>query len=133
MKLLCFVALLVLTLAMGCSQDTAKTRDEAAKTASKVKQESKEATKELKKGAEEAREQGKAIAEGVREGWNSDSKSVDLNSASKDQLMGLPGIDAASADRIMAARPYHAKEELTSRRIVSRDEYQKIQDHVTAK
>ena len=33
MKLLCFVALFGLTFALGCSQDTAKTRDEAAKTA----------------------------------------------------------------------------------------------------
>jgi len=133
MKLLCFVALFGLTIALGCSQDTAKTRDEAAKTASQLKQESKEAAKELKKGAEEAREQGKAIAEGVREGWNSDNKSVDLNSASKAQLTSLPGIDDASAERIIAARPYHAKEELTSRRIVSAGEYQKIQDHITAK
>src|SRR5205085_11823465 len=133
MKLLCFVVLFVLTFGLGCSQDTAKTREEAAKAASQVKQESKEAAKELKKGAEEAREQGKAVAEGVREGWNSNNKSVHLNSASKEQLMSLPGIDDASADRVIAARPYHSKEELTRRRIVSAGEYQKIQDKITAK
>ena len=133
MKSLYFVVLVVLTFALGCSQDTAKTREEAAKAASQVKQESKDAAREVKKGAEEAREQGKAIAEGVREGWNSDNKSVDLNSASKEQLMSLPGIDDASANRIIAARPYHSKEELTRRRIVPAGEYQKIQDRVSVK
>jgi len=133
MKLLCTVALCLLGLA-GCSnQDTNKTREEAAKTASEFKQATKEAGKEIKKGAEEARKQGSAIAEGVREGWNSDKNHVNINSASKTQLMGLPGIDAKEANRIIAGRPYQAKEDLESRGIVPAAEYQKIEDRITVR
>ncbi len=130
MKLLCAIAICLLGLA-GCSnQDTNKTREEAAKTASELKQATKEAGKEIKKGAEEARKQGSAIAEGVREGWNSDKNAVNINSGSRSQLMGLPGIDAKEANRIIAGRPYQAKEDLESRGIVSTAEYQKIEDRI---
>ena len=133
MKLLCAIALFLLVLA-GCSdQDTNKTREEAAKAASEFKQASKEAGKEIKKGAEEARKQGSAIAEGVREGWNSDEKSVNVNSASKSQLMALPGIDGKSANRIISGRPYQNKEDLESRGVVSADVYQKIQNHIAVR
>ena len=133
MRLVCVIAFGLILSLLACNQDTAKTREEAARTAQQVKQESKEATKELKKGAEEAGKQGKAIAEGVREGWNSDSKSIDLNSASKEQLMSLPGVNSRTADRIIASRPYKTKEDLTDRKIVTADEYQKIQDKITAR
>ena len=133
MKLLCTVALCLLGLA-GCSnQDTNKTREEAAKTASEFKQATKEAGKEIKKGAEEARKQGSAIAEGVREGWNSDKKPVNVNPASRSQLMTLSGIDSKSASRIIAGRPYHAKEDLENRGIVAQDEYQRIEGHITVR
>ena len=75
MKLLSSILLLTFAFALGCNQDTAKTRDEAAKATSQAKQEAKEAGKEIKEGAERAREQGKAISEGVREGLKSDSKT----------------------------------------------------------
>ena len=133
MKLFCAIALCLLGFA-GCNnQDTNKTREEAAKTASELKQATKEAGKEIRKGAEEARKQGSAIAEGVREGWNADQKAVNLNSASKSQLLSLPGIDAKSANRIISGRPYRDKADLESRNIVSADEYQRIQDHVTVR
>jgi DNA uptake protein ComE-like DNA-binding protein len=133
MKLFCAIAICLFGLA-GCNdQDTNKTREDAAKAASEFKQATKEAGKEIKKGAEVARKQGSAIAEGVREGWHADEKSIDINSASRSQLMTLPGIDAKSANRIISGRPYGDKEDLESRRIVSADEYQKIQDHVTVR
>ncbi len=133
MKLFFVIAICLFGLA-GCNnQDTNKTREEAAKAASELKQATKEAGKEIKKGAEEARKQGSAIAEGVREGWHADDKSVDINSASKSKLMSLPGIDAKSANRVISGRPYRAKDDLESRGIVSADEYQRIQDRITAR
>ena len=133
MKLFCAIALCLLAFA-GCSnQDTNKTREEAAKAASEFKQATKEAGKEIKKGAEEARKQGSAIAEGVREGWNSGEKQVNVNSASRSQLMTLPGIDSKSANRIISGRPYHAKEDLENRGIVAADEFQKIQDRIVVR
>ena len=87
-----------------------------------------QATAELKDNA-------KAVAQGVREGLTrpSPDKPLDLNSASKNQLMGLPGIDSAAADRIIAARPYSSEHQLLDKRIVSRDEYNKIADSITVK
>lgn len=133
MKSICVLALFLSALLMGCNnQDTDKTRDEAARTAAQLKQESKEAGKELKKGAEEAGRQGKAIAEGVREGWNSDSHPLDINSASKDQLTHLPGINDRIAANIVAGRPYQSKDDLVAKKIISQAEFQKIQNQITA-
>jgi competence protein ComEA len=133
MKSICVIALFFFAFLIACNQDTNKTRDEAARAASQLKQDSKVVGKELKKGAEEAGRQGKAVAEGVRDGLNSDSKIVDLNSASKDQLTQLPGINERAADRIVAGRPYQSKDDLVAKKIISEDEYQKIQDKITAK
>ena len=59
--------------------------------------------------------------------------SVDLNSATKEQLMTLPGIDDATADKIIAARPFAKRMDLVSKSVVSKDEYAKIKSKVVAK
>src|SRR5262245_51623081 len=43
---------------------------------------------------------------------------IDLNSATKDQLMTLPGIGDAYADKIIANRPYKMKTELTTKNVI---------------
>jgi DNA uptake protein ComE-like DNA-binding protein len=40
--------------------------------------------------------------------------------------MSLPGIDADGAQNIIAGRPYHTRDELKTRGVVSPEEYQKI-------
>src|ERR1700722_18577679 len=86
-----------------------------------VREKTAQATAELKDNA-------KAVAEGVRDGLTrpSPDKPLDLNSASKSQLMGLRGVDDATADRIVAGRPYASEHQLLERHIVSREEYNKI-------
>ncbi len=74
----------------------------------------------------------KAVASGVREGWSRD-KPLDVNHATKAQLEGLPGISAAAADRIIANRPYAKPDDLLSRGILARREYERISDQLTAK
>lgn len=83
----------------------------------------------------ELKDDAKAVAQGVREGLTRPTadKPVDLNSASKSQLLGLPGLDGATADRIIASRPYSSEHELLEKHVVSRDEYNKIADSITVK
>jgi DNA uptake protein ComE-like DNA-binding protein len=57
----------------------------------------------------------------------------DLNSASKEELMTLAGVGDATADKIVAARPFKNKSELVSKGIVTKKEYAKISAHVIAK
>jgi competence protein ComEA len=58
---------------------------------------------------------------------------VDLNSATKEQLMSVPGIGDTYADKIIAGRPYKSKAELKSKNIVPASAYSKIARHVIAK
>lgn len=117
----------------ACNQDTSRTREKTADSTAQLKQDAKKAGAELRKDTEEARKQGTAIAEGVREGWKEGDKTVNINAASKDQLMSLPGVRAQLAERIIAGRPYDDKSELVSRRIVPQEEYRNIQDRISAK
>jgi DNA uptake protein ComE-like DNA-binding protein len=111
---LIFATVLLAGLA-GCKQQN--TQDLREQTA--------QATAEVKRDA-------KAVAEGVKEGWNRD-KPLDLNSASREQLVSLPGVTGAEADRVIAGRPYNEPGEMVTRHIMSRAEYDKIADRVTAK
>ena len=58
---------------------------------------------------------------------------VDLNTATKEDLMKLPGVGDATADKIIAARPFKSKSELESKKIVTKSEYEKIHHMVIAK
>ena len=104
----------------GCNSQPSSPDQVRAKTA--------QATAELKQDAQ-------AVAQGVREGLTrpTPDKPLDLNKASKAQLMGLPGMDDAAADRVIAGRPYSSEHQLLERRILSREEYNKIADSITVK
>jgi DNA uptake protein ComE-like DNA-binding protein len=58
---------------------------------------------------------------------------VDLNTASRDDLMNLEGIGEVRADAIIRARPFRAKTELVERRLIPESLYEKIADKVMAR
>jgi len=58
---------------------------------------------------------------------------VDINSASRDDLMALEGIGEVRADAIIRARPFKAKTELVERRLIPETLYDKIADKVIAR
>lgn len=62
-----------------------------------------------------------------------DGQIVDLNSATKAQLISLPGIGEAYAQRIIDNRPYREKTDLVRRNIIPEATYREIQDRVIAK
>ncbi|TAJ81537.1 helix-hairpin-helix domain-containing protein [Reyranella sp.] len=61
------------------------------------------------------------------------SSLIDLNSASRDDLMTLDGIGEVRADAIIRARPFKAKTELVERRLIPESLYEKISDKVMAR
>jgi competence protein ComEA len=56
---------------------------------------------------------------------------VNLNTGTKEQLMTIPGLDDATADKIIAARPFKSKNELVEKKIMTKKEYEKISGMVT--
>jgi len=57
---------------------------------------------------------------------------LDINTATAAQLKALPGMGDEYALRIIAGRPYTAKNQLTTRGILSQAAYEKIRDLIIA-
>ena len=52
--------------------------------------------------------------------------AIDINSATREQFMGLPGVSEEAAERIIENRPYRNRLDLLSRLIVGEDLYNAI-------
>ncbi|HEY7683942.1 MAG TPA: helix-hairpin-helix domain-containing protein [Gemmatimonadales bacterium] len=58
---------------------------------------------------------------------------VDLNTATREQLVALPGIGETYADAIIKARPFKSKSELMRKKIIPAAAYKKVRYSVIAK
>jgi hypothetical protein len=57
---------------------------------------------------------------------------ININTATKEQLMTLPGMTDDSVDKLIAARPFKSKDQLVQKNIVTKEEYKKIDAKITA-
>ncbi len=58
---------------------------------------------------------------------------IDLNTASKAELMALPGIGEARSEAIVKNRPYKGKDDIVAKAGVPQSTYDAIKDKVVAK
>jgi len=112
-----FLIIGALAVFTGCSQKQPNPDEIREKTA--------DATAQLKSDT-------KAVVEGVREGLSRD-KTVNLNTATEDQLITLPGVTHTRAERVIAGRPYDDPHDVVTRHILSEEEYKRIKDRVATK
>ena len=111
-----FVALLLAGVPAQAQDNSAKSNAQAAG------QESKSAAKNAGKAAEKTTEKGVDKVTG----------KIDINSASSEDLQKLSGIGPATADKIIAGRPYNSKRDLLTRKIISQKEYDAIREKIVA-
>lgn len=75
---------------------------------------------------------GIAVTPRTAPGAKADMRPIDINSASKPLLKTLPGVDDATADRIVAARPYPSKAKLVAAQVMSDAQFQSLKHRVVA-
>src|SRR5579864_1603008 len=100
---------------LGCTTDQKQNPDE-------LKERTAETTAALKRDA-------KSVAEGVKEGWSRDKNRIDLNTATKEELVGL-GLTRAQSDHVIEHRPYSRTEDLLNKHVLSEDDYKQIEPHI---
>lgn len=75
-----------------------------------------------------------AVAEKKSEAKTSAKQEmIDINSATEEQLKGIPGVGDTYAKKVIAGRPYAKKDQLVSRNILPKQVYDKIKDGIIAK
>lgn len=59
-------------------------------------------------------------------------RPIDLNKASIEQLVSLPGMNITTAQQVIEGRPYNSKTDLLHKRILSNTLYDRIKDLIAA-
>jgi DNA uptake protein ComE-like DNA-binding protein len=126
----------VLLITTGCQSHPTdqQIQQQAAQTTQQVKQDAEHAARDARVAAAKAEDKIDAVAAGVKQGMRggASASTVDLNSATRDQLVSLPGVTPGRARKIIAGRPYATPSDLVSRNILPQSEFDKISNRVTA-
>jgi DNA uptake protein ComE-like DNA-binding protein len=56
--------------------------------------------------------------------------TLDLNSASLEELRMVPGVNEATAKKIVDNRPYARADELVTKKVLSKAAYDNIKEHI---
>jgi len=112
--LICTCALIALTACTPERRSPDSIREDTAKATSEV--------------VKDAKAVGQGVADGLKQGG-----TVNVNTASADDLEKLPGIDEHAANRIIDGRPYGDAHEMVKKHVISQAGYDKIAGKVTAK
>jgi DNA uptake protein ComE-like DNA-binding protein len=127
---------MVIFMAAGCNSHPSdeQLKQQAAQTTAQAKQGAEQAAADARVAAANAEDKINAVAAGVKQGMQSGTAmpTIDLNSASRDQLVTLPGITASLAHKIIAGRPYLTPNDLVSRNVLTEDEFDRISGRVKA-
>jgi len=60
-------------------------------------------------------------------------EKVELNHASRDELLRIPGMSVELADRVLQSRPYRKLDDLVSRKVLGKKEFARIRDHIAVR
>jgi DNA uptake protein ComE-like DNA-binding protein len=124
----------VLILAAGCNNPPSdqQIQQKAAQTTEQVKQGAQQAASQTRAAAATAEDKINAVAAGVKQGLGRAATTINLNTASSQQLETLPEITPAKAHRIIAGRPYSAPGDLVSKNLLSQEQFDQISAKVAA-
>lgn len=120
--------------ASGRPESDRQIQQQAQQATENAKRAADKAAADARVAAANAEREANDVARGVKAGLhNGKGGGVDLNSASRADLEGLPGVTAATARRIEDNRPYGTPHDLVRKGVVSEAEYNRVAGDVVTR